>query len=405
MSTLVTLAYKVEATGLPVATVKAMMDASAAPVPADVLSALGLRVTSDLTTNVSSLITRTIILALGPSMTATATAALEPNGDGVASFAVTAPGADYIQPPEVVITGGGAGGLSPGDLPPQPLNQRNPANQAVAGVLARGRAFLNVQAANVGAGGAAYSGSTTIGFVGGLPPALFLQEQQENNEYASPSVAPAVNGPPYALNGISMIQTGRRYGATTYIEIQGGNIAAGGHPAKAIISAFGPNGEILAVQVVDPGAGYQGIPDVIFIDPAATAAPQNQNPDQAAKACALMGAGTPATATLTIVGNAVTAVVMSTNGDGYVGVPQAVIYDPTGAGSGAAVTASMGLGSIKVQRPGKGYISTPTVTLLPFFKGLFPDSGDQRAPVWNLMSSLIKKNVASTATALAPTLS
>jgi hypothetical protein len=102
------------------------------------------------------------------------------------------------------------------------------------------------------------------------------------------------------------------------------------------------------------------------------------------------GGSTPAVLTPIIAGGIVTGVTITSAGSGYTNVPEILVVDPTGAGSGALVSVSMGVGEIVVERAGVGYVGAPAVVLTPYFKALFPDvTGGQAAPFQNLITAAL----------------
>ena len=83
--------------------------------------------------------------------------------------------------------------------------------------------------------------------------------------------------------------------------------------------------------------------------------------------------GTPAVAgAVTVVGNAVTAVAVTTPGGPYDQPPVCVISD-SGGGTGAVVMAGLSVASITLDSAGKGFTAAPTVVITPLFKQMFPD--------------------------------
>lgn len=366
MSAQVTVQYTITPTGPTAANLAAVM--AAVPLPFAVLQSMGLRLIGD---TFPSQTERQVVLAFGPSATATATCTLTDTGTA-AAVAVTDPGDDYILPPVVSFTGGGPGGENLG------------APSVNGWSYPKARAYMNVQAAALVAGGTAYAASTTVAFVGGLPPALLPQEQSSPNATTTNANTPAVNGPPYAFNGVTLVKQGRGYSASTYVQMTGGVLQPGGHDAIVVITGFGPNGQILGLQVVDPGAGYITVPKIAFIDPVnGTTIASNETQ---AQAVALMGAGTPATATVTFTApgsGIISGITGLTPGEGYVSPPSMVVYDPTAAGSGASLTARMGVGNIVFDYKGFGMTTAPTVVLTPYFKSRYPDGSDQRVPFYN----------------------
>jgi hypothetical protein len=347
-----TLVYEVDPSGgqTPAAIATAM---GVVPIPLDVLTGLGLRVTSTgVPVPVATPVKRTIVVAFGPSVTGTAVAVLgEPGESGhpVDHVTVTATGIDYVVPPQVELP-----------LDPTDLNVT---------LIPTARAFLDVQDKTLVSGGAGYAASTTANFVGAMSPPTFA----DDGNFTVPSCVQAVN----------VANQGRGYTpATTSIEFVGTLDPTDplARVAMAVVSAFGPHGEIKSVMVVDPGRGYLNVPKIKVVDPTGA-----DNRSVEAHLAAQMGAGIPASISLTIVLGVITVATVTSTGARYIGVPSVVVFDPTGGGSGAVILARMGVGSVEMISSGKGLTIAPVVTLLPFFKAQYPDSSDQRAPFWRLM--------------------
>jgi hypothetical protein len=378
MSDQVNLVYTITASGPSAAALTAAMQppqtlgGPGVSLPLATLLAQGLRVVGDAMTLPTQ---RTVSLAFGPSTPAAATAVLA-NDATLASVTVTAAGIDYVLPPVISFTGGGVAGApidTFGDI----------------GALQypKAIAYLDVQGESVQFAGSGYNPATTIvGFVGGLPPALMLEPQGSRywfNKSEKPSQYPVANGPPYAVNQLGIVSKGRNYGPNTYLVFEG-QLGEGGHEARAVITSFGPNGEIEGVLLYDPGANYITPPTITVIDPAGVNVGISTQ-QQKATIVPLMGAGTPATATgITVNGSGgVTGLTGLTAGAGYVQPPNIVLYDTSGAGSGGLFNARMGVGAINVTYKGRGLSTVPTVVLTPFFKSMFPDTSDQTTPFYN----------------------
>jgi hypothetical protein len=388
MSSFVTLQYVITPTG-PTATAVGQQMA-AVPVPLDVLYAMGTYLFSD---TFPSTATRQLVIALGPSSTATASSTFV-SGGTINAVNVLTPGANYVVPPVVSFTGGGPGGANL--QAPLLSGQSYP----------KARAYLDVQSVPLTNGGTEYSAGTVITFVGGLPPALF-QQPLGNKDWAEgvPNVVPAPNGPPYAVNGVTLVKSGSGYSEETIVQFEG-ILQPGGHQAQAVVAGLSATGQIEAVQVIDPGAGYVGAATMFFIDPV-NGTKIASNGTQA-EAVPIMGAGTPATATLTIIeGGIITAITMTGNGAGYVSLPTVVVFDPNETGFGAATgMPSMGVGSFVVDFPGKGLTQAPTVVLTPYFKSSFPDGTNQALPFYNFpIYAALVAATASQVTPSTPTLS
>jgi len=92
-----------------------------------------------------------------------------------------------------------------------------------------------------------------------------------------------------------------------------------------------------------------------------------------------------------------------TPGSLYIGVPEILVIDPTGAGSGAAITARMGMDSVvDILSGGKGYGSVPSVVLTPFFETLFPTTPVQNLPFWKFLQTALQVGCLSPVTSSAP---
>jgi hypothetical protein len=390
MSNYVTLSYTITPTGPTPAQVQASMSPANVPLPLATLLQMGVYPVSDLFTAPT---TRTVIIALGPSTPGMASCQLTPENT-VTEVTIVDPGLNYVLPPVVSFAGGGPGGA---DLQANLLSGHS---------YPKARAYLNVQALTVTAVGGSYGPDTIIALVGGLPPALFANPQAGTNKFAerlaSPAPSPSPNGPPYAINSLSLLRQGRGYSASTYVQIQG-VLQPGGRAAQAVITGFGPNGQILGLLLIDPGAGYISPPEINFFDP--VNGTQIASAGTQAKAIPLMGAGVVGTASLSFSGGQISGVTILTNGTGYVQPPTVVIYDPSGLGSGGVITTSLGLSNIVVDYPGLGMTTNPTVVLTPYFKAVFPDSSNQATPFENFpLFWALQKATASQVVPAAPVL-
>jgi hypothetical protein len=114
--------------------------------------------------------------------------------------------------------------------------------------------------------------------------------------------------------------------------------------------------------------------------------------------------GVAATATLTInpSGGAITGIAITSAGSGYISAPKVVLTALTG--SGANITVQMKIGSTRVVTPGTGYApsSTPTVTVVDYFKSLFPDGTDQTLPFYDLLTTALKRAICAPVLASPP---
>lgn len=140
--------------------------------------------------------------------------------------------------------------------------------------------------------------------------------------------------------------------------------------------------KIATAAVASAGAGYSAN---TFATVVGQQSPSNPNAVQAKL-------------TLTIIGGHITAVAIATAGDGYVGIPEVLIVDPTGTGSGASVSLTMSVSSITVTNPGSGYdpaLSPVTVVLTPAFATMFPPTSDQSTPFKQLMTVPLSQAILS----------
>lgn len=374
MPTQVTLDFTVPQVG-PVTSLALQADFASVALPLDWINGLGARVISDVV-SAGPPIRRRVVLGFEPSSPAAATAVLAVgrSGEPIARFNVSAPGADYVVPPIVSIG-------SDGD-----------------GLGAFGRALLKVVSAARVTGGTGYDPTTTAVFFGGLPP------------YNQP-LPPQVGAPTHTKRtfrevvSANLIGGGAGYSQFTRAVFTGGlSPNPKGTPATAGLTIRG--GVITAIKITDRGRFYVSPPAVSFFDPTgsgsgatATVLPKNMTDGQV-----LYYLGTPATANLTIVAGVVTGVALVDGGSGYVSPPVLQAIDPTGAGSGASFSLSMGVGQIDVQAPGRGYVRPPTVTLVPLFESLFPAGGGQEAVFANVIRTALQQAVRTPVTAVFPVL-
>lgn len=339
MGTQVTLKYTIPPDGAGELQIETGM--KSVPVPPELLTLLGLRVTSDSTTVGASPVVRTIVISFVPTVTATGTSTLVAGASGsVVDFcAVTAPGDEYTAPPFVAFTGGA------------------PDREA------RAKATLDVQTGIVLTAGVGYTVSP-IGFVigGMLPPT-----QGPDAQFTIPS----------CIQDFVVGQRGRGYSLGAIVQFEGG-LGPGGVEATAVPTIVG--GKVVAVTVQNPGRGYIRTPKVVIYDPGG---------GSGAKVSAQMGAGTPATVLPVAPFGVVTGLTIVTPGSGYVRAPRVLILDATGLGATARVT--MGVGAITLIDRGHGYSAAPTVTLVPLFKSFYPDPDlvAQAKPFWTLMETAI----------------
>jgi hypothetical protein len=336
--------------------------AQAVPIPVDVFQALGLRLVSDVTV-VGPPVTRTINVSLVPVVAGTATATTlgsQPTGSPVEAVNVGIAGSGFVAPPGVQIS-----------------------DALGTGKGAAAKAFLDVGTIGVVHPGSGYSINTFAIAYGGLPPGNGGAGQ---TSFQYEEVLRAV-----------MTAGGVGYSPRTTVTFVGG-LSPRGRAATGQVVLQG--GVIVDIVIDDEGDEYLATPQIVITDPTGAGS--------GASASAFMVPGKtvyfqgkPATIAIGLVGSGVAIVNPTFSGEGYISVPEIVVIDPANTGSGAVSVASMELNKIVVTNGGDGY-QQPVVTLVPYFKTLFPDSGDQRLPLFNLMKASISKATRTQVIAAAP---
>lgn len=328
MSDFVDIAYSTFSSGLSSDLVKTLLENVVLP-KSVYQNGLGLRVTSDVTTNVNP-IKRTVRFAFGPSGATTATATVSPQGV-IESISMTARGGDYVAPPQVT------------------LGTAKPI--ATPAIL---RAFLRVKNITFTAG-AGYAAAPSVAFLGGLPTA--------GRNFRG------------CVRSIYIIDGGLGYTSGTTITIDGGGPAGPGDPptiqAKATVTVDS-FGRITSATLTDMGAGYTQVPKIGFHT-------GGTQPKRAAKIGVNMAQGTPARAHATVMAGAITAITLDDPGEGYISVPDMVLTGGTPTAPGTAA-AHMEIDRVDVLFGGGGYLPVTTVAFTPYFKTLYPDGSNQGAP-------------------------
>lgn len=179
----------------------------------------------------------------------------------------------------------------------------------------------------------------------------------------------------------------------------------------------GSGSPVVGLTSVGEGNGYAAPPDVVITDSVGKGFGAKANAKLNILSVALTGGGagyvspptvnivggdlrgTPAVITATVALGAVTALNLVSSGSGYNGIPTLVITG--GGGAGATGTVLMQAAGLTLLGGGKGYVA-PVVTLKSHFKTMFPDTGDQRAPFWNLMRQSIQRQLCCPIFAAAP---
>lgn len=355
----VTLVYKVPVRGAgTVAQVQAAVQD--APVPRDFLNALGVRVTSDVTTAADPVV-RTLVLNLQPDAIATLTASLRGDSSSIDKVTVTSPGSGYIVPPVVI----------------------SASNSTITPSF---QAYLELVSLALNAGGGGYSGQSTLTFIGGLPGGTSHKDAQTGRTTSRTS-DPLLG--PHAVASVAISNPGRGYTPADVVQF----IGYGGRQAKGI-PFVDAQGRLIEIFMTDMGSGYVTAPEVVI-----------SGGDGNAVLGANMCRGIPATGSLTIMGGVITAVNLLTAGSGYVSPPLPLIFDPTGSGSGGDALATLGVERVDVLNPGYGFQTpTPSVGAVNVFETVFERAlivGTPAAlatlffPFINLMTQSIQSRVAS----------
>ena len=268
------LTYTAPLGGASAARIISLMNASAVPVPPDVLAFYGLRVVADVTAGAGPVI-RTIVLGLNPVSSATATAALLGAGDSgspVASVQVITPGSGYVAPPIVTFTGGRP--TSPvQEIPfhnntrlrqslgidvaaPGGINQFQPQLDSSAAAVA----YLRAVSAAVVAGGSGYHAATTTIVVTG-------QRKSSGSRPTLNKTPPADVGEQMVLiptvtlgviTGVTLGTFGSGYTGIPTITVVDTNPSPG---TGAVVSVSMGVDEVIVLR---EGAGYNAAPSVVL---------------------------------------------------------------------------------------------------------------------------------------------
>jgi hypothetical protein len=371
MGTQVTLVYTVQALGM--VSTKLRPFVASAPIPLDVLQALGLRIISDTTTaGIINPIVRTIVLGFEPSLPALVNPPTITNTSRIQSVTVDVAnrGRDFILPPIIRANN----------------NQREPVSQIVEGVVvnklplqrdALFKAYMAAYETAIDTGGAGYTAATTrVTWLGGLPPANFNFDSRKVDPTTETSVPRNFRGG--CVRYINIADPGEGYDpATAILSIQGGGPGGGEPPliqAEGILS-LDAAGRVRSIQIVNMGSVYESVPDVFITTT------DGVGPKRPAKLFAVMAEGRPAQGFVTVgagPGFPITSIVVTDPGDNYVTVPSILIRDPVG--TGATAHARMGLGRIDTIAQGEGYYPGTTFSIIPAFQDFFPtDPADPQA--------------------------
>lgn len=397
----VTIVYAVPAKAVIPATIQAAL--AAVPLPIATIEEIGAYVVSDTNSNSGGFAVRTIVLRLNAPTPATATAVLEagPSGSPIESVRHTH-GLGYVRPPVWWI----------GDPPAQTL----PEFLVTEGKGARLQSYLGVfpgresPEATLIAAGTGYSSQTTAALIGGMPKGLSSDTQAPPGTFLGTTptgtrlVDPTSNG---ALNtlgvvsSVAMLSQGRNYDPTTKATPLDSTPVAGGRLPKGFPVIVG--GKIVSVQLTDPGMGLITVPTWAFLDPTGAGS--------GAVASSSMQRGKPATLSVSVgMGGVITSVNVLDGGDGYVSVPDAVLFDPTGGGTGGSFTVGpvvngaasvLGVSRVDVLNRASGFSAPPALNERSFFEAAYlvaeaqGNVTQQLRPFQNLMKSAIQRALAA----------
>lgn len=411
-----TITYKVEAVGaMPPGVIEEQV--FAIPLPIAQLEALGAFVVSDTTSLTGTEVTREVVVQVSAPTEATLEVQISDlvnpgaSGSGIKSVTVKSSGAGYVVAPPCIAMESG-----------QTLAEL----QSIRGKGARFQSYLKIIGASATQveQGSGYSTETVAGLVGGMPLGAatatdpgpdgeddFLSSEGfgTRNRDARATKAPFTA----CVGSLVVTEPGSGYSA--------GTVILWAEPTAKIADARKPTafplltgGKVTGVVLVDPGSGYVESPLPVIFDPAKTG--------KGAELQYSMVRGIPAKLEVSLGDlGAVTSVTVTDPGDGYVSVPQLVIFDPTGGGSGAVYTVDavpgsgmtpgvaslLGVSRVDVLNPGAEY-QAPAVSAMTLFEAAFQKAilvGDDAYPgkafanflrtaIQNLVPTLVTETVA-----------
>jgi hypothetical protein len=364
MSDSASLVYTVPQGGARPSTLEAAV--AAVPISTDILWKFGIRTVSDVTV-AGPPIRRTVNVSLVWATAPTATAQTlgsQPTGSPVETVTVGAAGSGLVAPPGVRI-----------------------ADALGTGRDAAAKAFLDVASIAITNAGASYGPNTFALAYGGLPPGNGSVGQ---TSFMFKEVLRA-----------DMTAGGVGYSPKTVVTFVGG-LSPRGKPAKGAVILR--NGSVVGIDIDDEGDEYLTAPRIVITDPTGAGSGASAVPWMVdGKKVYFQGRAAHVTVGVSGGGSVIT-IGIPDSGEGYISPPEIILIDPALTGSGAVLTPSMEVGKIVVTNGGEGY-QQPVVTLIPYFKVLFPDSGDQRAPLFNLLTVAISKATKSQVVASAPVMS
>ena len=369
MGTQATLVYTVKAVGTSSALIQPFV--AAAPIPRDVLTALGLRVLSDtISAPAVNPVVRTVVLGFGPSAPAVLHLPTFIANGGIKGVSIAAKGNDFIVPPIIRADDNDR------TIPLFKMVDASRVNLRPVNENANLESWLDVHDVTILAPGGGYVGPTTCAFLGGLPPAGF-----------------DFTGRGGAVRYINVADPGFGYPIASVLAFLGGNPVK---PAQGVVTFDPITGAVKSIVVTDMGLGYQSVPQPVII------CPLGGQPRRAAELFAAMAEGRPAQGTVTVVGNQVTGIVVTDAGDNYVEPPDVAIYDPAGLGA-LADQPHMEVGRVDVIDPGAFYGPNTTFTVTPAFEDYFPPpNSNQAEPFFQLLQATIQQFAITPVVSTAP---
>jgi hypothetical protein len=373
--TIATLVYTLQQqAGATLAALEAAM--ASPPVPVDLLAEIGVRLVSDTTAGALGVVTRTIVLALGPIDLAAATAVMSGDGEFLESVTLTAAGRGYAALPLVR--------TNPGHSSPSLPNGATHLTDAVL------QATMELSGSTIVSGGTGFT-APTVYLRGGLQ----LPEVNNDGTLSAPS----------CVQALQLVAGGTGYSSNAVVEFLVDGLAPGAVLPTASLSIT--NGVVTGVLLTSTGSGLISAPEIVINDPGP--ASLGEGGGTGVVIAYQLGLGTAGTFTPTVAGGVITALTPGVRGGPYVKMPDVQAVDATG--SGAVIVPLMRLQAINVVGTGSGWDGVPFIAITDLFTNLYqspPPSSVHHAPpagpFWNLMKVAIETAVGSPIVAAAPAL-
>lgn len=184
------------------------------------------------------------------------------------------------------------------------------------------------------------------------------------------------------VNELLLGSTGDGYAAPPIVSFQ----PQPGDPDPQIAAQATAKMQVTSVNVVNGGTGYSNQTTVRF---------DGGEPEA--------GFSMPVVSAIVRDGAGVITSIVAVGGGPYNVPPRVTIIDP-GGGTGAFATSNLGVASLDLWNPGRGYANPPSVVFTPLFVSSFPFTSDQKAPFRNLFTSQIARAVRAAASSPEPAL-